>query len=173
MARKVAGGACVILDSALILTIGNNLYQTGYRKGFLHGKCPFSARSRLLGTSNVRGRGQVDCSIRVLALYGAMPVVFLLPRAIVMISLLHSLGSVPAMKLATRTLVVGWTYRLTERWVLDCNVPMNYLVNMKPSLVRTIGAAVFSPTAILHIWTGITLLAGYAHARSLDSQLGF
>ena len=39
------------------------------------------------------------------------------------------------------------------------------------SALLTAAAAVVSPTAILHVFTGITLLLGYAHARTLDADV--
>ena len=39
------------------------------------------------------------------------------------------------------------------------------------SLALTTAAALASPTAILHAFTGVTLLVGYMHARSLDQTL--
>ena len=36
------------------------------------------------------------------------------------------------------------------------------------SLPRKFGAAVASPTAILHAFTGVTLVVGYLHTRTLD-----
>ena len=39
------------------------------------------------------------------------------------------------------------------------------------SVALTSAAAIASPTANLHFFTGITLVAGYAHVRTLDAEL--
>lgn len=172
VAKIVAGGVCALIYGALIISIGRNNYQSWYLKGYLHGRCPFSGRARLLGISNLGGKGQKDTSVVGLAVFAAMPVIYYSAPLLIQLLLLHSLGSIQAGDLVSRTLVVGWTYRFFDRWVIDGNPVMNYFVTMKPSIFRTVGAAIFSPTGVLHTFTGITLLAGYVHSRSLDDQFG-
>ncbi len=81
-----------------------------------------------------------------------------------------------------------------ERFCLDGWLPMNIVLRMQKHLgmhrpvhetagvlghVRyylasaalTVAAALVSPTAHLHFWTGITLTLGYVHARTLDAAL--
>ena len=63
-----------------------------------------------------------------------------------------------------------------DRWLFDGFAPINAINaaigrrngNTAGGLL-TVLAALLSPTAILHAFTGVTLLAGYAHVRSMDS----
>lgn len=72
------------------------------------------------------------------------------------------------------SLVVGWTLRVFERFMLDGWLPIN-MVKPKDgenwTWWRLLLAALFSPTAILHWATGITLLYGFVLVRSIDRDL--
>ena len=59
----------------------------------------------------------------------------------------------PALHVAAWSLPLGFGAQMSERWALDlyCD-PASYL----------------QPTAGLHLCTGLTIAAAYAHARSLD-----
>ena len=50
----------------------------------------------------------------------------------------------------------------------DAGPPERGLRKMSPAVLRTLAAAVVSPTAILHWTTGLTLLFAYAGARTLE-----
>ena len=170
-AKQVVGGVCAVVYGIAIVMIAQ-LGLEWYQKGYLHGHCPFSVRAQLLGISNIQNggssSGHVDCRIMDVALFASMPVLYYAAPLAVQIMLLKSFGSHTAGDLISRTLVVGWTYRFWDRWILDGHPMMNYLDSMRPSFWRTVGAAVLSPTAVLHAMTGITLLAGYVHSRSLE-----
>ena len=171
-AQPVAGSVCAAIYGGIIVKLAQRNLDW-YQRGYLHGHCPFSVRARLLGTSNLHGStGHVDCRMVDVALFASMPVIYYAAPLAVQILLLQSFGSVRAGDLASRTLVVGWTYRFWDRWIFDGHSLMNFFNHhrMRPSWVRTMGAAIFSPTAVLHALTGITLLAGYVHSRSLEEQ---
>ena len=132
-----------------------------------------------------------------LAFFAGLPLIFMLLPTVVMTNVLHSVGSVAALSVMLLSLCIGWGYRVSERWFLDGN-PLMRLVHwlrrrllleaaasvaasvassgvqrpwMGERAVRlglTTLAAIVSPTQILHTFTGVTLLAGYMHARSLD-----
>lgn len=169
LARTLGSGLCALLYGAVVVSEAQTMYYKWYLTGYAHGKCPFSVRARLLGKSNIGGR-QEDATVTLVAIFGAMPAVYYTAPLMIQVLLLNSVGSVLAGNLLTRSLVVGWTYRLWDRWCFDGNVVMNYIVSSKPSLLRTACAAIFSPTANLHAFTGITLIAGYIHVRSLEDQ---
>jgi len=64
---------------------------------------------------------------------------------------------------------------LTERWALDgCGLVMNDqkgFISMLPSGCQTAIMACLSPTAVLHTMTGITLLTGFMHVKSLEQSV--
>lgn len=172
LAKSLAGGVCAVTYAAVIAALAKANYKL-FQDGYLHGPCPFSARARLVGISNVMGQGQKDCGVGTVAIFAAMPVMYASIPLFVQTVLLQSTGSLLAGNLLARTLCVGWSYRMVDRWVLDGCFLMNYFVAMKPSCVlKTVGAAIVSPTGALHSFTGITLLAAYVHARSFDEKLG-
>jgi hypothetical protein len=97
-------------------------------------------------------------------------------------------GSVVAGTLMLVTLVIGWSWRIMERWALDGCGPMNFVHALQRrwlpkqrsihgvheraiSVILTTVAAAVSPTAVLHLFTGATLLFGYVMVRSMDSVL--
>ena len=92
--------------------------------------------------------------------------------------LFHTIGSACLARVVNISLVVGWQYRIFERWSLDGCKHMLFLSerilasnksgNVSASFLCTTLAAILSPTAILHVCTGITLLAAYCHVRSLE-----
>ena len=171
VAKGLAGTACAGIYGRLVYSsYKQNLLK--YQHRYLHGPtCPFSVRARLSGTSNMFGMGQKDFRISHVAFFAALPFLYTLIPILIQIFLLKTRGSVLAGNLCAQTLIVGWTYRLSERFALDGNVIMNYILRQQPSRLRTIGAAVFAPTASLHFFCGITLVAGYIQARSLESDV--
>lgn len=171
--RKLAGWICAVGFMLAIYKVGR-LQQRFFQKRWLHGSCPFSVRSRLVGKSDLFGQGHADIRVSTVCAYAALPVYFSVIPSAVQVLFVGSLGSSVAANLAFRTLVVGWTYRLVDRWTLDGCLVLNWITEQRPktwlgSTCRTIGAAIFSPTAVLHAMTGITLLTGYMYARSVDS----
>lgn len=167
-AKTVAGGACFVIYTVVVILGGQNKYSW-YEKGTLHGSCPFAVRSRLAGKPSLGGEKKA-LSISELAIFAAMPFLYILIPMILQLFLLKSTGSRTSYDFLARTLVVGWTARLFDRWVLDGFPFINYFLAMKPGLVRTVGAAIFSPTGNLHFWTGLTLVCGYVHARTVDQS---
>ena len=107
-----------------------------------------------------------------------LPVLSNVPQWILIKYLFHSIGSACLARVVNISLVVGWQYRIFERWSLDGCKHMLYLSesitsanksgNASASFLCTTLAAILSPTAILHVCTGITLLAAYCHVRSLE-----
>ena len=185
-ASLIMGVACALLFG-LISFLNASKQLADSHKGFLDGGCPFSARSMLLGKSSLGG-----ASIVQLAVFGGMPLIFMALPTLVMGCIVHSVGSLLALSLMLAGLTIGWGYRLFERFVLDGALPMNVVQTLQRctgtdpagwrrgsggivkrvlSAVLTLAAAVTSPTAILHAFTGVTLVAGYLHARSLDQIL--
>lgn len=166
-AQTWASGICVLLYSIIILILGRVQWKL-FQDGCMHGKCPISGRARLAGTSDVFGAGHKDLYVGAdFCLFGILPVFLMIIPLAVETFLLGSVGSVEASKLTAHTLVVGWSYRLTERWVLDCNPIMNWC-NEDPTMLKRTVALLLSPTGVLHATTGITILVAYAHARSTD-----
>ena len=109
--------------------------------------------------------------------------------------LASTVGSHQALSHMTGTLVVAWLYRMLERFCVDGLPGMDRINRCLSDHYKDMGtpktrsraptlycgasgraqrvvlraaAAVISPTAVLHWLTGVSLLAGYAHARSLE-----
>ena len=171
-AKSMMGGLCLVIYS--LATVGlAHLQWDLFSKGIMDDKCPFSVRTRLSGKSNVFGAGHKDIYVGAdVCVFAALPVFYLTPASIVLIFLATSVGSSMACKVTFRTLVLGWSYRLTERWALDCNPVMNWCnSHPNPTLLKRCVAAAVSPTGWLHATTGVTIVAGYAHALSVDSTV--
>jgi hypothetical protein len=172
-AADLAGSVCLMVYCAVIVGLGK--MQGGmYRKRFLHGGCPFSGRARLLGKGDLWGQGQHDCHISTVCAFAILPVVYIgIPTAI-QVLLVDSVGSVTAANWVVCTLATGWMYRLWDKWVLDGCIFISVISasNINPKWLCTFGAAVFSPTAVLHFFTGLTLLVGYMHCRSVEELAG-
>ena len=174
-AAPLAAGACALLYAALILLLARKQHADS-REKLLDGGCPFAGRRRLQGRSPL---GPVV--VAEACAFGAMPLAFMLLPGIVQAKAVRTVGSVIAHTLMLETLAVGWGYRMVERFVLDGCAPMRLIVALqarkgtRASWVKsgalTALAALFSPTAVLHGWTGVTLVAGYMHARSVDQQV--
>ena len=116
-----------------------------------------------------------------------MPVVYMIIPTLVMACGLHNAGSVAAGTVMLVSLVIGWSWRMLERFAMDGCGPMNavhalqarWLTQQRPvsgvqervlSAVLTTLAALVSPTAVLHFFTGVTLLFGFLMVRSLDAD---
>ncbi len=150
--------------------------------------CPVSVRTRLPNSQRVLEKEKNDkyrdnyyikpIGIMEVYFFALMPVFQNVPSWVLSKSVFHTVGSVCMVRVVNMTLTVGWVYRLLERWALDgchllhfCEKKIN-AAEKKGSVMEssfwTIVAAIVSPTAALHFWTGITLIAGYCHARSLE-----
>ena len=136
----------------------------------LHWGCPFAGRWRLFHNGTP---GNEDLGVAGVAIYAALPVLYLaLPFGTQILALRNS-GSVVAHSLAVNALALGWGYRMLERFCLDGNPLMNWILRNTregTGAARTLCAAIASPTAILHWTTGLTLLFAYAGARTLEQQ---
>eukprot|EP00581_Thalassiosira_minuscula_P001736 CAMPEP_0183743586 /NCGR_PEP_ID=MMETSP0737-20130205/65293_1 /TAXON_ID=385413 /ORGANISM="Thalassiosira miniscula, Strain CCMP1093" /LENGTH=432 /DNA_ID=CAMNT_0025979209 /DNA_START=714 /DNA_END=2012 /DNA_ORIENTATION=- len=172
LAEQSAGTACLLVFLGILFGLGK-LHTTLYRNRYLHGCCLFSGRARLLGKGDVWGQGQIDCHVSTICAFAALPVVYTGIPIAIQVLLIDSFGSVAAANWVVRTLAVGWTYRLWDRWCFDGCLFMRWFSPLegKQSLTSTVGSAIFSPTAVLHIFTGFTLLAGYMHCRSVEDSV--
>ena len=170
-AKDVAGSVCLLVYTILVIGLGK-LYGKLRSQGYLHNTCPFSGRARLLGKGNLWGQGQRDCFVSTICEFAILPVIYTGIPTLIQVFLLDSVGSVTAANCVVRTLAIGWTYRLCDRWVLDGCYFMTMFspLSGKPKWLCSVGAAIFSPTAVLHFVTGVTLLAGYAHCRSVEEE---
>jgi len=123
--------------------------------------------------------------IQTTCMFFGMPVLFMILPTIVQAFIVGSVGSIVLGTVAAASLVLGWGLRMFERFVLDGWTPMNLAceiqsrANCKATWITvqfrqsggTVLAALVSPTAALHWFTGVTLLVGYMNVRSLDATL--
>jgi hypothetical protein len=133
-----------------------------------------SGRRRL---AFVHDDGTPDIGVLGMCLFGGLPVLYLVPAA----SAMHfssAAGSLVALRWVSSSLAIGWSYRMLERFCVDGNGPMAAIAGrlektprgLRAATLRFV-AALISPTAVLHWTTGITLLAGFVHVRTVDHQL--
>jgi hypothetical protein len=115
-----------------------------------------------------------------ICLYANLPVLYMLLPIFVMGPVMQTIGSKFAAEWTCGSLVVGWSYRMWERWALDGCAPSNFVqtkmlrnngTNSLTMCLWTVAGAVVSPTSVLHIMTGVTLIAGYAHVRSMELSI--
>jgi hypothetical protein len=115
-----------------------------------------------------------------ICLYAIMPVLYMLLPIFIMGPVMQTIGSKFAAEWTCGSLVVGWSYRMCERWALDGCAPLNFIqtkmlrnngTNSFTMFLWTVAGAVVSPTSVLHIMTGVTLIAGYAHVRSMELSI--
>mmetsp|Transcript_7528 Transcript_7528/g.11487 ORF Transcript_7528/g.11487 Transcript_7528/m.11487 type:complete len:333 (+) Transcript_7528:160-1158(+) len=154
---------CTILYIILALNLGHFYLKYGTCDQGLHGACPISARARLAGTSNVFGKGHLDLLVKDTCLFISLPV-FYCSLPYFLLTPYYDF-SLTLAKWACRTLIIGWSYRCLERFVLDGCLIMNLVKDRS-----TLAAAILSPTAILHFATGFTILFGYMLLYSLDDK---
>lgn len=148
-----------VVYSVIIVVSGYYyLYQLCWKEQYLHHDCGFATRWRLTGNSNVWTEGHRPLSIKEVCVFCGVPLLLGIPLAVFS-------GSRLAGTLALRTLIVGWSYRILEKWALDGSYTHN-----SGTFGTVLMNALFSPTAVLHWATGITLLAGYIHARSIQDN---
>ncbi|KAL7533068.1 hypothetical protein ACHAWF_004326 [Thalassiosira exigua] len=173
-AQQLAAVTCALVYSATIMGLAMHQWNI-FQKGWLHGRCPFSARARLIGKGDVWGQGQQDCHVLTVCAFAALPLFYTALPTIIYLTLGHSMGSVAAANWTFWSLVFAWTYRMWDRWLLDGCIFIRWFAatppGKEPTVVRTIGSAGFSPTAVFHFFTGLTLLAGYMHSRSWEDVM--
>eukprot|EP00536_Pseudo-nitzschia_multiseries_P008210 jgi/Psemu1/287646/fgenesh1_pg.205_\ len=151
-------------------------YHVAWKHRYLHGSCGFSVRRRLSSSSNVWTRGHFPIRTSEVCAFASLPFL-LVGIPLVGMQILgddHAFaGSLGAGRITQRTLIIGWSYRLLERWALDgspCQPSSDNGKNENGSVLGVVTNAVLSPTAILHWMTGVTLLAGYVQARSVELE---
>lgn len=184
--KEVTSISCAALY-ALVVARNARHQWASHKMEYLDGGCPFSLRNRLRGLGGSRGSLiQKPPSVRGVCLFLGMPIAYMLVPGFVM-WVTHAPGSVVAGTLMLVSLVLGWSWRMLERWAIDGCAPMNLVDALRRrwlptqhlsgwrertiSLVLTTLAACVSPTAVLHLFTGATLLFGYVMVRSIDSVL--
>jgi hypothetical protein len=184
---QTASITCAMLYGLLLARNAAHQWKS-HQTGYLDGGCPFSMRNRVLGCGGSRGSFvKKPPSIRGVCIFLGMPIVYMVVPSVVMLAT-RAPGSVAAGQLMLVSLVIGWSWRIMERWALDGCGPMNSVhalqrhwlpkrclergvLNRATSVVLTTLAAAVSPTAVLHLFTGATLLFGYVVVRSMDSVL--
>ena len=119
--------------------------------------------------------------------FAGLPVLFAALPVLVQTCAARSVGSVVAQTTMLASLSVGWGYRAFERFFLDGCAPMNAVARrmrraaaadggaraspLRGAALTTL-AALVSPTAVLHGCTGVTLVVGYMHARTVEDAAG-
>jgi hypothetical protein len=179
---SAAGTVCLVVTITYLVSSFRDRETT-------HGpqlmSCSFTGRRRLV-------RGELD--VVGACLFLGMPVVYLVPPIVIQLFVLNDFGSAVLAAATAGALAVGWVYRFTERFCLDGNPVMTWMWERREiffarlknrayghylrrgSIFETLTDAClcfFSPTAVLHWWTGFTLLFANAHARSLEQALLF
>ena len=185
MASSIASAACMLIFLAHIISNGLR-WKKKHDQKFWHTHCPFAARNRLLNspyvqmkkydTINTLSLGPI--SLFEVYLFALMPVIHNLPSWVMAKQVYGYFGSVYFARILNISLAVGWMYRMTERWALDACRHIKFfdkktkLAEQKGERLKSFAwlalAAVFSPTAVLHYCTGITLTAAFCHARSIE-----
>mmetsp|Transcript_26591 Transcript_26591/g.39167 ORF Transcript_26591/g.39167 Transcript_26591/m.39167 type:complete len:459 (+) Transcript_26591:540-1916(+) len=177
-ARNITAWSGVLLFTLIIILFGLFNYHN-YKIRLLHGAVfPLSARSRLMRISNIWGRGHTDACIGDLCAYAALPIIFITSSVSLQNVMFHTVGSALAGRATCVSLSLAWSYRMFERFVLDGCIPATFFVkdtqhkeaNAEKNVMAVIGAALTSPTAVFHILTGVTLVTGYMHSRSLEES---
>eukprot|EP00559_Dactyliosolen_fragilissimus_P008541 CAMPEP_0184870310 /NCGR_PEP_ID=MMETSP0580-20130426/37057_1 /TAXON_ID=1118495 /ORGANISM="Dactyliosolen fragilissimus" /LENGTH=406 /DNA_ID=CAMNT_0027372325 /DNA_START=208 /DNA_END=1428 /DNA_ORIENTATION=- len=173
-----------VLHHSCPFSVRSRLGATIKLKDILIGK---SSRDGLMATFTPAFTTIPPISILHVCLFALIPISLFLPIYLI-IYYTGETGSTRAYLWTNTSLILGWTYRLWEQWALDGCVFMKWWArgenqgtsqyqkdhsnrrnsNNGSSFLRMILSAFFSPTAVLHIATGVTLLAGYTHMRSFD-----
>ena len=183
---QVASISCAVLYALVVVRNARHQWAS-HQMEYLDGACPFSLRNRLLGRGGNRGSlNKKPPSVRGVCIFLGMPIAYMLVPGFVMCTT-HAPGSVVAGTLMLVSLVLGWSWRMLERWAIDGCAPMNLIDALRRrwlpthhlsgirertiSVLLTTLAACVSPTAVLHLFTGATLLFGYVMVRSIDSVL--
>lgn len=173
--ERWAAGTCALLFCALILL--NARKQLAHSRGQVFDvSFTWSGRGRLCNR---------DMDVAKCCLFAGMPVLFMLAPILLQVWVFRGIGSALASTAATACLVVGWSTRMGERFVLDGWVPMLWVRRTRSRVLawhhgplKQAGealcygaAAAVSPTAVLHWFTGATLVLGYAHVRSIQDMV--
>ena len=171
--RGAAGWVAPVVTATvyggLIYAIG--LFRLGPGLAHLSGPGPFDNGLLVSGRRRLLNRGRPDnrdLGTGGVCLFLGMPALYFILPTLANVLVTGTVGSLTAATIAGCSLGLGWSLRMFERFVLDGWVPMNAILSAAPSLWRTVGAAVVSPTAIFHWCTGVTLLSGYAWVRSIE-----
>lgn len=201
LASSISSLGCLGIFICHIVLNGRRWYSK-HEERFWHHFCPFSVRNRLPNSPMVRLKKNDDqndvhpnntahergvvyprkalepLGIVEVYLFALMPVLNNIPSWILIKTIFHSIGSVCLVRVVNISLMLGWTYRLFERWALDGCLHILFCTekiemadkkgNHFQSFVWMALAAMLSPTAALHFWTGITLVAAFCHMRSLE-----
>ena len=197
VASSIASLACLGIFLGHVYFNGLRWYAK-HKQRFWQDVCPFAVRNRLPNSPYVlvkKDDGESNAPINGISLVGPptalhpirilevllfilMPIYINIPSWILIKTVFHSVGSLYLVRTLNITLALGWIYRLSERWALDgcrhillCSKRMDLAKKNGNNVLSSfwmIMAARLSPTAALHFWTGITVLAGYCHVRSLD-----
>ena len=137
--------------------------------------------------------GNQNLTVLNSCLFMGLPVLLMIAPTLSLF-LAGSVGSLLAATIAQTTVAIGWNLRMGERFVIDGWMPMRAVVkwcsfsnasapggskghperdvrDAQLSVVGTVCAALVSPTAILHFFTGLTLMFGYVHMRSIDLDI--
>jgi hypothetical protein len=195
----------MILYLTIIIISGYNYYyKILYKQNkYLHGRCLFSVHARLSssspdgkGKSDVWTKGHYPIRINEICVFASIPALHVVISGIFMIKTATTMtvGSIYAGTITQTTLIIGWSYRMFEKWALNgspitsctttttTTTTRNSIINGIDNddtatyayttvlWMRIILSAILSPTAILHWMTGITLLSGYIHSRSVEQE---
>jgi hypothetical protein len=152
-----------------------------YGAGMFDKSFPPSGRRRLtlLDKNNLP-----DMSVGGMCLFTALPILYMTLPTLIMYNI-GKTGNPLALKVLTLSLTIAWSYRMLERFCVDGlpfieRITSQLNLNEKNDLKRPnflikfclrFIAGTISPTAVLHWLTGVCLLAGFVHVRSLDEDI--
>merc|ERR1711918_149622 len=103
---------CCISFLYVIYLLGKSKMDMCKRQA-LHQGCPFSGRQRLYNNGKP---GNLDLFTSGVCIYAIMPALYVLPLVLIQIIFVKSIGSIFALTLAAAMLVIGWEYRMLERF---------------------------------------------------------
>ena len=171
-ASSIASFVCFATYVCYIFFNGRRWYGE-HKHGYWEDLCPVSVRNRLpnilLNKDDKHRKNPYlkPIGIGEIYMFALIPVFQNIPSFILAKALFKSAGSVFLVHIINKTLVIGWSYRLFERWGLDgcrhilfCDEKIKSAKKDGSSLQSfwVMLAAILSPTATLHFLTGITLL---------------
>ncbi len=185
VASNIASAACLLLYLVHIISNGLRWKKKNDEK-FWHSHCPFAVRNRLPNspyvktkkddTTNSLSLGPI--SLFEVYVFALMPVIHNIPSWVMAKKIYGSFGSICFGRILNVSLVIGWVYRMTERWAFDACRHIKFfgermeMAKQNGDHLKSIAwmtlAAILSPTAVLHYCTGITLTAAFCHARSVE-----
>lgn len=196
IASFLSPGLCFVLYMGHIYGNAVNWYNK-HASRLWQDLCPFAARNRLPNSPYVvdnminntpRKTDGVSSSSRTamldplwlseVCIFALLPVSSNVLNWVFVKTAFHTVGSPFLVRLTNYSLVFAWNYRLLERWCFDGNRLVSYCEEkIKEStgknkhivaILWTAAAAIFSPTAALHFWTGVTLCSAYCHSRTIE-----